>query len=332
MSRRAERHSPGEKGRFPLKKQPVSFICRFLLCSAATLIPVSLFPESWYTPLNQATARLVGDLLKVFISEAVVRQTHVMLGRFSVNVIAECSAVHLIVLYIAFLIAFPANNRQKSIGIITGIAVLFSVNIIRIAVVTWIGSKFPTWFNVIHIYLGQLAMLMTMVAICMGWCRWISYKRKRRADSAMGFVVRFLLFSSVPFLLWLHLNQWYIGAIDNFIHWLFGLAGYQLKIIRAHEYYYQTFSLVALIGFIMAVSGARPLQRLRWVGFGIASLTFFQVVFRMCNVWISAFNMGWIVFLSQLSYNLSVYGLPVTLALVLYWFKERRRDPLEGLT
>ncbi|GAB6907966.1 conserved membrane hypothetical protein [Desulfosarcina cetonica] len=284
------------------------------MAAALTVIPVSLIPEPWYRPLNQLTASLAGNLIRLMGTDPVVRSTHISLGDFSVNVISECSAVHLIALYAAFIYAFPTGRPQKWVGFGAGVAMILSVNIIRVAAVTMIGRYSLKLFEVSHIYLGQLGMLATVVFICLFWCRWAS--DPDAFDGPAGYFLRFLLFSCLPFLLWLPLNRAYQKVIDGFVEKLFSAASYTLTIPRTHSFYYQTFSFITLVGLLFAVKKAKLSTRLCWLFYGFSMATLFQIIFRICNVWISAFRIQWATIVSQAVYVLCVHALPLIIGLL----------------
>lgn len=111
-------------------------------------------------------------------------------------------------------------------------------------------------------------------------------------------------------------NTIYIIAIDHSFQWLFSLASKSLYFHRTYQIYYQTFRSVALLGMLMAVKGAGLFMRLRWIILGLWALTLFQIAFRLCNVWISAFKIGWVVPVSQIVYAMCVYILPLIIALL----------------
>jgi exosortase/archaeosortase family protein len=292
-----------------------SFTRTFLLAAVMLLIPVCLIPEDYYTPLNQLTAMASAQILRLLAAEPVmVRGTHIALADFRVQVIAECSAVHLLALYGAFVFAFPAGRREKWIGWLAGSLLLLSLNAARIALVTLIGRHFPDRFEAVHIYLGQLGMLMATVVVCLGWCRWVS--GAGRMEGPTGFVWRFLLFSGPLFLLWVPLNRWFMTGVDNSIEWIFALASIRLVIPQAHHLYYQTFSLVALGALLLAARGVALRRRLRWIGCGLGLCTLLQVAVRLCNVGISAFQIQWLAPIGQVVYQLCVHGLPMAVALM----------------
>ena len=318
---------PAEKKKLAARKQLNSFARRFVSAAVLTVVPVSLIPESWYAPLNHLTAWLAGYLIQLSTQMSPqVHGTQINLDGFSVNVISECSAVHLIVLYAAFIYTYPAPRVRKWIGLIVGAAMLFVINVIRIAAVTLTGRYFPHMFEVVHIYFGQLGMLSAVVFICLIWCRWVT--DPVFMESPTGFFMRFVLISALFFVPWLLLNRVYIYAIDSFVERLFSLADYRLLIPRTHRLYYQTFSLVALTGLLLASRGVRLSSRLRWMAFGIAAVTTVQVAYRICNVWISAFKFEWAAPVSQIVYVTCVHALPFGIA-VLFLMKVRTERAID---
>ena len=289
------------------------FAGKFILAFALPLLLVSLIPEDFFGPLNRFSASMVGSVLRLLRLDPVVTGTYIRLDGFSVNVITECSAIHLVILYGAFITAFPTTRLKKWMGFGAGALLLFLVNALRISVVTLVGKFTPTLFDVSHVYFGQLGMMTSVLCLCLMWCRWTSDPGP--LDGAVGFVLRFFLFSGLLFVLWVPLNRMYIGGIDAVIGFLFKLAGYRLVIPRSHDLYYQTFSLIVFGGLIMAVNGASFITRLRFMAAGFGVITIFQIAYRMCNVWIAAFQLQWITIVSQIIYNTCIYLLPLAMVL-----------------
>lgn len=290
------------------------FTLKFLVAAVLAVIPVSVVPEAWYGPLTRITAFLSGELLRLLTLTPMVQGTRLTLGGFSVNIIAECTAVHLVALFGAFVFAFPAGLARKWFGFCAVTAMLLTANVIRISLVTWIGRQWPGWFEPAHVYIGQLGMLMLMIVVCLVWCRWTT--AAGRGNGVLAFLLRFIAFSSPLFLLWLPFNRIYMGVVDDVVQWLFyRVSHHSLVIPRAHQLYYQTFGLVSLVGMLLAVKGVDAIKRMRWIGGGIGISTLFLLIFRLCNAWMTAFGLQWMASIAQLAHAICVYALPVALGL-----------------
>jgi exosortase/archaeosortase family protein len=298
----------------PARKQLSSFTWTFLISSALLIIPVSLIPEAWYDPLNRLTANFSAVFMRMMGTAPVVRGTNIRLSDFSVNVISECSAIHLIALFTAFIFAFPAGRIQKLTGIAVGVVLISTLNSIRIGAITMIGRFFPSLFEVLHIYLGQLGMLSVVILLCLFWCRKVS--DPDFLERPIRFFLRFFAFSFVPFLLWMPLNRVYQSIVDGFVEKLFTAASHKIIIPLTHDFYYQSFSLVTMTGLLFAVKSVKLPTRLLWFGFGFFVLTLLQIAFRMCNTWITAFHMQWAEAISQIVYFLCTQAIPLGIGLV----------------
>ncbi|MCG8552919.1 MAG: archaeosortase/exosortase family protein [Desulfobacterales bacterium] len=316
LNKQAERDAFNNSKQAPVlaRKQRHSFVWAFLISAALILIPVSLIPEFWYSPLNRLTANLSAVFMRMMGMTPVVRGANIRLSDFSVTVISECLAIHLTALFAAFIFAFPASRIQKLVGIVAGAVLISGINSIRIGVVTMVGHFFPNLFEVFHIYLGQLGMLSTVVLICLFWCRKVS--DPDFLERPAKFFFRFLSFSFVPFLLWLPLNRVYQSIVDGFVEKLFSAASYDIMIPLNHDFYYQSFSLVTMTGLLFAVKSVQLPTRLRWFAFGFFVLTLLQIAIRMCNTWITAFHMQWVEAISQIVYFLCTQAIPLGIGLV----------------
>lgn len=292
------------------------FTFKFLLATLFTIVPLSLLPEDRYAPLNMLTAFFSGEILKIIAPDTVIQGNYINTGGFRVNVISECSAVHLIALLVSFLYAFPSKYFEKLYGIIIGSLFLFAVNIMRISVITIVGKHFPGIFDIAHIYLGQLVMIVITICLSLYWCRRVS--ESVNLESPVDFVLRFLIFSTIIFVIWIPLNKVYMQAVDYPVQLFFALFSNPIYIPRMQSLYYQTFSIISLTGLLLAFKRPKLATRLRWLTFGIVILFGFQILFRASNVFITAYNIKGMIIISRVVYNLCVYAIPVIFVLKLF--------------
>lgn len=79
----------------------------------------------------------------------------------------ECTGIFVLVIYTAFLLAYPASWLQRLAGIAVGVVVLQAVNVARLVALTLIASRWPELFDYFHEYIWQgifVAMLALLVA------------------------------------------------------------------------------------------------------------------------------------------------------------------------
>jgi len=289
---------------------------RFAILTTAIIVPLSLLPERFFDPMNRVTAAMVGELLHLAGLPVVVNGALIGVQAFTARVIGECLALQPMGLYAAFILAFPGRPRGKGLALAGGLALLQVLNLLRIALVTLLGAHVPRLFDLAHIHLGQAAMIAAVLGLALFWCR------RRLPDQevppmASAFPARFLAYASLLFLAWVPLNRPYMGLLDATLQRLFALAGYTLILPRGLALYFQTFGLVTFAALVLAMRGIPPLRKCRFLISGLLLLTLFQLCFRLCNVWLTAFQIGWLAPIAQVTYNLCVYALPVIAATVL---------------
>ncbi len=208
---------------------------------------------------------------------------------FAVSVVTECSTLYMGILFFSFVTAYPAALRQKLIGLPLGIAALHAGNILRIAAIFAIGVKSRGSFELVHVYLGQVLMVLFVLTVCLAWLSAGSEPVARNRD-LFAFVIRFFAFSSIPFILWLPLNKEYVKLADQVVTGLFLLFHYRLRIPYQHTIYYQTFNVVTFTGLVFATRLLPLRRKLRMLAVGHAAIFGLHILFRICNVLLTAFH------------------------------------------
>ena len=64
----------------------------------------------------------------------------------------------------------PTHLRDKGIGILLGLPILYALNVLRILVLLVAGSQFPESFEFMHIYFWQATLVLMVSAV---WLLWI---------------------------------------------------------------------------------------------------------------------------------------------------------------
>jgi len=131
------------------------------------------------TWLMVLTADVTGFLLTLFGMSVNVSGRVVSLSNFSMEVIGECTGLYEMLIFLAAMIAYPANYKKKLIGAGLGIPLLYVINIIRMIFIAIIGNWSPKTFDFMHLYFWQVAMILIILSV---WILWIEkvvyYERK----------------------------------------------------------------------------------------------------------------------------------------------------------
>jgi exosortase H (IPTLxxWG-CTERM-specific) len=287
--KRAVKAETADLGHCSNLKFSAGFVIKFLACSIVLYALAIWLPESAFDALNENTARMAAYCLNLVGMHPVLSGRSLSQNGFAVSVITECSALYMGILFFSFVVSYPATLRRKFIGFPLGVAVLQVGNILRIAAVFAIGVQSRGSFELVHVYLGQVLMVLFVLAVCLAWLR-IWEEPLTREHDILSFLIRFLAFSSIPFLLWLPLNKEYVKLSDQAVTGLFSLLNYRLWMPYQHAIYYQTFNVVTFTGLVLATRKQPPKWKFQLLAAGLAAIFIMQILFRVCNVLVTAFH------------------------------------------
>ncbi|MBJ6724293.1 exosortase H [Geomesophilobacter sediminis] len=305
---------------------PTRHCLTFLLLATFGLLIGSIGPEALWEPVDRWTAAAVGAVLSPW-EPTRVAGTVITVGGFPVQVIRECTSVYGLILFGAYVLSVPASWRHRLAGLLGGAGFLTIANLLRIAAVALVGAYRPSLFTFLHVFLGQVVMILLVVAAALAWRRWAL----DAAGGDLSFPFRALVSGSYLFAGWYLLNTEYVRLLDRLVAGLFSLAGYRIAFSYQHPAYYQTFNLVLLYSLILADRCITGLRKAGWLVVGTCFLCAGHLLFRVGNVLLSGFDWAPAFQFTQPLSIVGEYLLPV-----LVWLaatvKRPETQPDEGVT
>ena len=122
----------------PTQKDIITkFAIKFILLCAVLYGIIAWMPDSdtFFKPVNRYDAAMSGFLLSLLGLNPSVNGVFLSTDSFSVQTVMGCSATYIVIIFFAFVMAFPTSWRHKAIGLLFGIPILLAGNIVRIVVV-----------------------------------------------------------------------------------------------------------------------------------------------------------------------------------------------------
>ena len=147
---------------------------------AASLLYLWLFDSAMMSGSIAWTAASTAATLRVLGVDIVREGAQVSSPAFSFQIVAECTIVGPMLLYIAGVLAYPARWRSRVSGVVFGFAMIFLLNTIRLVSLFYTGSYWRAAFEEVHLLFWQAAMVLGVVLV---WAYWLS-KVKAHATSA----------------------------------------------------------------------------------------------------------------------------------------------------
>lgn len=109
------------------------------------------------SPITTKVAEQTEDVLS-FLGYNVANVQHekemsvklIMEGQYTARVIEGCNSISIIILFIAFIIAFPGTFKATLLFALVGSALIYGINILRIAFLTVMLYKYPENQMLLH--------------------------------------------------------------------------------------------------------------------------------------------------------------------------------------
>jgi len=176
--RRKKDKNEAKKGLNPIIKFCLLF---FILLVAITVIYFSLdrYLEKPLIMLEQSTAFLTALILNLLGISAHLSARVISMNNLSIEVIAECTGLFEILIFLAAMTAYPADFRKKLLGALYGFPLLYGINIVRMVFISIIANRYPNTFEFLHLYFWQIGMILIILGVWVWWIQKIvKYERK----------------------------------------------------------------------------------------------------------------------------------------------------------
>jgi exosortase H (IPTLxxWG-CTERM-specific) len=296
-----------------IRSERHSFAIAFTLLCIALYAVILILPPSVTKPVNEHTASALGLVLNTLgIPVSTVGDT-VSEGGLAFRIIPECTPIFTAGLFLSFVVFYPATLRQKATGLFTGITALYLGNLARLAATFMISRYDRRLFDVVHVYLGQVFTIFLVIAICIGWLRWLDPKESKQSIplKAAGFLVRFAVISGGLFLVWTQIHHSYIRLLDRFMTFGFSLFGYRVVLAQHTVFYYETFSIVCFTSLVLGVRSIPRLTKIKGLAAGLGVLFFIHLFHRIDNALAAYFNSTAILPVDLTLLVIGQYVLPI---------------------
>lgn len=141
--------------------------------------PASSLPAQLLAGYVELVARAAAALLAPFDPSVRLVDQVMITGRFPLLIVLDCTALDVQALYTAAVLSMPFGWRYTLLGALAGCLALGLVNLVRIAVLYWVGVHAPGYFDLLHEDVLTFALLLCAVA-----CFWLFVGLAERARAA----------------------------------------------------------------------------------------------------------------------------------------------------
>jgi exosortase/archaeosortase family protein len=136
--------------------------------------PFELFGahQDWLIGYLAGYARLAGAVLKLLEPGVCVDGIYIH-GRYPLQIVRNCDAAEINILFVSAMMAFPRPLRRKAIALGLGLLVLVAANVLRICSLYYVGVWAPTWFRAAHEEVWPLLLVGLAVGVYLACVRYM---------------------------------------------------------------------------------------------------------------------------------------------------------------
>jgi exosortase/archaeosortase family protein len=162
----------------------VRFVWRFAVL-AGVLLSLYYFPyergaaNALLNKYLSLYAHLAGAAIRLFDPDVRVFGTRID-GRMNLVFALNCDAMDVFILFGAAVLAYPSAWTKRVVGLAAGWATVVFVNVARIVSLYFIGANFPSAFDLFHLQLWPLTIVVLATS---GFLVWVRNAAWMEADS-----------------------------------------------------------------------------------------------------------------------------------------------------
>jgi len=99
-------------------------------------------------------------------------------GGYNIEINHECTGIFILMIYAAFVLAYPARPWERLRGLLAAIVALTGVNVARLIALVVIVERWPPLFRYFHEYFFQILFLGLVTALANRWLGTLSMRRE----------------------------------------------------------------------------------------------------------------------------------------------------------
>ena len=151
-------------------REIVRFLLFFSVLLVVFFVVFSLISSS-FDFLRVGTAHLTSAVADLLGMETKVHGSTLSMATMDFEVIAECTGVFAMMIYAAAVVAYPARWKERVLGLVVGIPIIFGVNVARMVALVYVALYHENSFEYVHSYLWQGTFVIFVILVWFLWIR-----------------------------------------------------------------------------------------------------------------------------------------------------------------
>lgn len=298
-----------------MKESLKLFFSFIALCFGLNFVYFGLLSKLF--DLRIIVANLVAKTLHTFLlwNTSVDGFTILLNSKSVINVINECTGIFSMSIFAAIVVAYDTTLRNKIVGLVVGIPILFGLAILRLSLTTLLVVKYPAMLHLAHDYLFQIFLLVFVVVLFVLWHNTITEKKNNLRKYTVLFG-KFIVLTTALFLVWTQIAIHYAYLILTATTLL--LNNVSINYNESQMFMLGMVTTIPSYISLIMVTPSKWKNKLYFIGLGIGLIFVFRVflellyVFYECNQSILIdFMVGFISGPIRIALPLVIWGILV---------------------
>ncbi len=154
----------------------------FLILLGGVYSQLSSRWDSFRNGFTGLTAKLVSACYSLGGSKTAASGNLITGGGIALQVIEECTGAYEMIIFAAAVLAFPTGWKEKGLGLLLGLPLLYVINILRMLLLAYIQAQgSPGLFNFMHIYFWQATLILMILGVFILWIKFAVYRNVQTA-------------------------------------------------------------------------------------------------------------------------------------------------------
>ena len=176
---RKKRGRPSRRRIASFRREVLGFVVSFgvLLATFCFILQTQFVHDTVFQAHLHQTAAMCGTILAIMGVKYKIVETSLFSPDFSLILSYGCDSIYPTAMLWSAMLAFSAPWRLKLLGLVIGAILLYSLNVLRVVCLHYVGAYFPSFFDMVHIYAWQSLFILLTLAIFLLWVARVSRLR-----------------------------------------------------------------------------------------------------------------------------------------------------------
>jgi len=139
-------------------------------------------------PFTQGLATVSAWLIQSFdsqvMSEGIVLRS--LKNGAAVAIQPGCNGIEAMICLTAAIFAYPANWKERGVGLLAGFVAIQAMNLLRIISLFYLLQINQQWFEWAHLYIWQALIFLDVLIVFVLWIRWLPSRRDDEPPATDG--------------------------------------------------------------------------------------------------------------------------------------------------